>query len=132
MNIVLNLLQWTFANTSVTIISGAVAERIRFEAWLIVSAWTVCFVYPLPAHWVFFKQGWLSDDLHVQDFAGSGVVHLVGGAAALAGALIIGPREGRFVDGRPIEIPGHSIALMVLGVLTLWFCWFLRNLVYFD
>lgn len=119
--------QWTFANTSVTIISGAVAERIRFEAWLIVSAWTVCFVYPLPAHWVFFKQGWLSDDLHVQDFAGSGVVHLVGGAAALAGALIIGPREGRFVDGRPIEIPGHSIALMVLGVLTLWFCWFAFN-----
>jgi Amt family ammonium transporter len=113
-----------FAATAATIVSGAMAERTKFSAYLLYTPFITGFIYPIVTHWVWSGQGWLGK-LGYLDFAGSGVVHLVGGAAALAGVLVIGPRIGKYdQDGKPRPIPGHSLTLGALGVFILWFGWY--------
>jgi len=115
--------QLVFAGTAATIVSGAVAERIKFGAFYIFSFFMVGLIYPVVGHWI-WGGGWLAK-LGMFDFAGSTVVHSVGGWAALTGAMVLGPRIGKYSkDGRVIPIPGHSIALATIGVFVLWFGWF--------
>jgi len=115
--------QLVFAATAATIVSGAVAERVRFGAFYIFSFLMVGLIYPVVGHWI-WGGGWLAS-LGMFDFAGSTVVHSVGGWAALAGAILLGPRLGKYTkDGKMHPIPGHSIALGTLGVFVLWFGWF--------
>ena len=119
--------QLVFAGTAATIVSGAVAERLKFPAYLIYSAVVSLIIYPFYGHWV-WGGGWLAKlpfgAGHV-DFAGSGVVHTIGGFVGLAGAIVLGPRFGKFgKDGKPKAIPGHSITLAALGTFILWFGWF--------
>jgi Amt family ammonium transporter len=117
------LFQVAFAAAAATIISGAVMGRIHFKAYLICSAVITCLIYPISGFWK-WGGGWL-DQLGFYDFAGSVVVHSVGGFAALAGAIVLGPRIGRFnKDGSVNEIPGHSLAQSTLGVLVLWIGWY--------
>jgi Amt family ammonium transporter len=117
------LFQGMFAATAATIVSGAVAERMRFGAYAWVAALMTAVIYPVVGAWK-WGGGWL-DALGFVDFAGSTVVHLTGGVAALVGALALGPRLGKFAaDGTPRAIPGHSMPLTVLGVLLLFFGWF--------
>ncbi len=116
--------QVVFAATAATIVSGAVAERVKFSAYLLYTPLITGFIYPVVTHWGWSGQGWLTDVGYV-DFAGSGLVHLVGGAAALAGVVVIGPRLGKYDEnGRPRSIPGHSLTLGALGVFILWFGWY--------
>lgn len=125
-NYLLFFWQMVFAATSVTIVSGAVAERLKFKAYLCYAAALCLFIYPIYGHWV-WGGGWLSSlpfGIGFADFAGSGVVHAVGGIVGLAGAIVLGPRFGKYKDGKPRVIPGHSIALAALGVFILWFGWF--------
>jgi Amt family ammonium transporter len=115
--------QLVFAGTAATIVSGAVAERIRFGAFYLFSFAMVGLIYPVVGHWI-WGGGWLAK-LGMFDFAGSTVVHSVGGWAALMGAVMLGPRLGKYgKDGRVQPIPGHSIALGTIGVFVLWFGWF--------
>ncbi len=115
--------QTTFAGTTATIVSGAMAERTRFSSYLLFSTLITVLIYPVVGHWV-WGGGWLAN-LGFVDFAGSTVVHSVGAWAALAGLLVIGPRTGRYDrEGRPRKITGHSIVLAALGVFILWFGWF--------
>lgn len=115
--------QVVFAATAATIISGAVAGRVKFTSYLIYTPFITGLIYPVVTHWV-WGGGWLSE-IGFFDFAGSGVVHMLGGVAALAGVLIVGPRIGRFdEDGTPRSIPGHSVTLGALGVFILWFGWY--------
>lgn len=115
--------QTMFCATSATIVSGAMAERTQFRSYLIYSVVISLFIYPIAGKWA-WGGGWLAD-LNFHDFAGSTVVHSVGGWLALAGALILGPRLGKYgPDGKPRAIPGHSIALAATGVLVLWIGWF--------
>ena len=117
------LFQAVFAGTTATIVSGAVAGRMRFVSYLCYSFLITAVVYPIIGHWV-WGGGWLSE-MNFHDFAGSTVVHGVGGIAALAGAWILGPRIGRFnSDGSPNVIGGHSMPLATLGVFILWFGWY--------
>ena len=113
--------QLVFAGTATTIISGAVAERIKFVGYLLVVLWVSFFVYPIFGHWVWHENGWLKQIGYI-DFAGSSVVHGVGGWVALAVVLIIGPRRGRFSNAMGIE--GFSMPLAILGLLLIWFGWF--------
>lgn len=125
--------QLVFCATAATIVSGAMAERTKFSSYIIYSIVISALVYPIYGHWV-WGGGWLNaSDFMVAlgggygalDFAGSGVVHAVGGFMALAGAFLLGPRIGKYKkDGTPIAIPGHSITLAMLGVFILWFGWF--------
>ena len=116
--------QVVFAATAATIISGAVAGRVKFSSYLMYTPFITGFIYPIVTHWVWNSDGWLAQ-LGFYDFAGSGVVHMLGGVAALAGVLVVGPRIGRFDrDGNPKAIPGHSITLGALGVFILWFGWY--------
>ncbi|MBI3002120.1 MAG: ammonium transporter, partial [candidate division NC10 bacterium] len=115
--------QLVFAGTAATIVSGAVAERIKFSAFYLFSFLMVGVIYPIAGHWI-WGGGWLAK-LGMWDFAGSTVVHSVGGWAALAGALLLGARIGKYgKDGRVSPIPGHSITSATLGVFILWFGWF--------
>ncbi|WP_430973443.1 ammonium transporter [Sunxiuqinia rutila] len=115
--------QTVFAATAATIVSGAVAERTEFKAYLIFSVVITIFVYPISGHWT-WGGGWLSQ-LGFHDFAGSSIVHSVGAWLGLAGAAIIGPRIGKYgKDGKAKAIPGHNLALGALGVFILWFGWF--------
>jgi Amt family ammonium transporter len=115
--------QLVFAGTAATIVSGAVAERIKFGAFYLFSFAMVGLIYPVVGHWI-WGGGWLAK-LGMFDFAGSTVVHSVGGWAALMGAIMLGPRLGKYgKDGRMTAIPGHSIALGTIGVFVLWFGWF--------
>ncbi|MDD5409095.1 MAG: ammonium transporter [Candidatus Omnitrophica bacterium] len=119
--------QLVFAGTAATIVSGAVAERLKFKAYFLYSLAVSAIIYPIYGHWV-WGGGWLAKlpfgAGHV-DFAGSGVVHTIGGFVGLAGALVLGPRFGKFgKDGKPRAIPGHSITLAALGTFILWFGWF--------
>ena len=117
------LFQAVFAGTAATIVSGAVAERMRFVAYLTYSFLITAFVYPVVGHWV-WGGGWLAG-LNFYDFAGSTVVHAVGGVTALVGAWMLGPRIGRFnPDGSANFIGGHSMPLVTLGVFILFFGWF--------
>ncbi len=116
--------QVVFAATAATIISGAIAGRVKFSSYLMYTPFITGFIYPIVTHWVWNSDGWLAQ-LGFYDFAGSGVVHMLGGVAALAGVLVVGPRIGRFdKDGKPKAIPGHSITLGALGVFILWFGWY--------
>lgn len=126
------LFQLVFAGTAATIVSGAMAERTQFVSYLVYSAVISAFIYPIAGHWV-WGGGWLStlgtlgftNGASFRDFAGSTIVHSVGGWLALIGALTLGPRIGRFTkDGAPRVIPGHSISLATLGVFILWLGWF--------
>ncbi len=116
------LFQVAFAATAATIVSGAVAERIHFGAFIVFSFLLVAISYPITGHWL-WDGGWL-DELGFHDFAGSTIVHSVGGWAALVGAAILGPREGKYRDGRVNAIPGHNMSLATLGCLILWIGWF--------
>lgn len=118
--------QWAFAATTATIVSGAMAERTSFYAYLTYAFLLTSIAYPIVVHWV-WGGGWLSKlfGVGVIDFAGCIVVHMVGGFAGLAGAFVIGPRIGRFdMDGDVVPIPGHSATLCTLGVFILWFGWY--------
>ncbi len=115
--------QLVFAATAATIVSGAMSERTRFSAYFVYSIGITAIIYPIFGHWT-WGGGWLSE-LGFSDFAGSTIVHSVGGWAALVGAMMLGPRKGRFdKDGKPVPIPGHSIVLGTLGVFILWLGWF--------
>lgn len=115
--------QLVFAATAATIVSGAVAERIKFGAFYIFTFIMVALIYPIVGHWI-WGGGWLAK-LGMFDFAGSTVVHSVGGWAALTGAMLLGPRIGKYNrEGKPLPIPGHSIAMATIGVFVLWFGWF--------
>ncbi|MBX0327170.1 ammonium transporter [Oscillochloris sp. ZM17-4] len=126
------LFQVVFAGTAATIVSGAMAERTKFTSYLIYSAVISIFIYPVVVHWVWSGAGWLNHysgstegNWGFTDFAGSTVVHSVGGWAALMGALILGPRLGKYApDGTVKTIPGHNMALAALGVFILWLGWF--------
>jgi Amt family ammonium transporter len=115
--------QLVFAGTAATIVSGAVAERVKFLTFIAFSAVLVAIVYPIGGHWA-WGGGWLAS-MGFVDFAGSTVVHSVGGWAALAGVLVLGPRIGKYAaDGSVKPIPGHNMALATLGTLVLWLGWF--------
>jgi Amt family ammonium transporter len=116
--------QVVFAATAATIVSGSVAERTKFSSYLLFQPFICGVIYPIVTHWVWSGQGWLTD-LGFIDFAGSGVVHMVGGFAALAGIQVVGPRIGKFDDnGKPNSIPGSSMVAGALGVFILWFGWY--------
>jgi Amt family ammonium transporter len=117
------MFQAVFAGTAATIVAGAVAERMRFVAYLGYAFLISAFIYPVVGHWV-WGGGWLAN-LDFYDFAGSTVVHGVGGVSALVGAWLLGPRFGRFgPDGSPHVIAGHNMPLVGMGVFILWFGWF--------
>ena len=116
--------QVVFAATAATIVSGAVAERTKFSAYLMFQPFICGLIYPVVTHWVWSGQGWLGD-LGFIDFAGSGVVHMVGGFAALAAVTVVGPRIGKYDDqGSPLPLPGSSMVAGALGVFILWFGWY--------
>ncbi|MFM7384326.1 MAG: ammonium transporter [Microcystaceae cyanobacterium] len=117
------LFQVAFAGTAATIVSGAVAERIKFVDFLVFSILLVAVSYPITGHWIWAAEGWLYK-LGFKDFAGSTVVHSVGGWAALVGAYVLGPRIGKYSNGRPGAIPGHNLSIATLGCLILWIGWF--------
>ena len=115
--------QTVFCATSATIVSGAVAGRTDFRAYCIYSACISLFIYPIAGHWV-WGGGWLAE-MGFLDFAGSAIVHMLGGTMSFVGAAILGPRIGKYrKDGKPNAIPGHNILIGALGVLILWVGWF--------
>ncbi len=115
--------QLVFCGTAATIVSGAVAERIKYKSFIVFTFIMAIFIYPVIGHWI-WGGGWLSK-LGMFDFAGSTVVHSVGGWAALTGILVLGPRFGKYgKDGKINPIPGHNISLATLGVFVLWLGWF--------
>ena len=117
------LFQLVFAATAATIVSGAMAERTQFKSYLIYSIFITGFIYPVVGHWI-WGGGWLAD-VGVSDFAGSTVVHSTGGWLALTGAIVLGPRLGKYDgDGNPRPIAGHNLPLAALGVFILWLGWF--------
>ncbi|KAL3691785.1 hypothetical protein R1sor_005436 [Riccia sorocarpa] len=128
------LFQWAFAIATAGITSGSIAERTQFVAYLVYSSFLTGFVYPIVAHWMWSVDGWAGAaatsnrlfGVGAIDFAGSGVVHMVGGIAGLWGALIEGPRLGRFPKNgtSSMDMRGHSASLVVLGSFLLWFGWY--------
>ena len=117
------LFQTVFCATAATIVSGSMAERTNFKAYVLYSAMISLIVYPVSGHWI-WGGGWLSQ-LGFHDFAGSTAVHFVGGVTACLGAALLGPRIGKYgKDGKPRAILGHNMTAMALGVFILWFCWF--------
>ena len=117
------LFQAAFCGAAATIVAGGMAERMRFNAYLVYSFIISAFIYPIVGHWI-WGGGWLSN-MGFADFAGSTVVHTVGGCAALIGTSILKPREGKYaIDGKPNVLAGHNIPLASLGVFILWFGWF--------
>lgn len=117
------LFQLVFAATAATIVSGAMAERTQFKSYLIYSVFITGIIYPVVGHWI-WGGGWLAD-LGMSDFAGSTVVHSTGGWLALTGAIVLGPRLGKYDgDGKPRPIAGHNLPLAALGVFILWLGWF--------
>jgi len=116
------IFQGMFAATCATIVSGAVAGRVKLSSFLIFATIFVALVYPILGSW-HWGGGWVSK-AGFHDFAGSTLVHAVGGWAALAGIIVIGPRIGKYVDGKTVGIPGHSMPLGAIGVLLLWFGWY--------
>jgi len=119
------IFQTVFAATAATIVSGSMAERTKFNAYLIYSGVISLVIYPVSGHWA-WGGGWLSQmSTPFHDFAGSSVVHMVGGMAAMVGAITLGPRLGKYdKNGKAKAIPGHSITLATLGVFILWIGWF--------
>ena len=116
--------QLVFCATAATIVSGAMAERTKFSSYCVYSAVISAIVYPIEAGWVWNGQGWLAH-LGFIDFAGSAVIHMVGGISAFIGALLLGPRIGKYgKDGKSRAILGHNIPMAALGTFILWFCWY--------
>jgi len=126
------IFQFAFAATAATIVSGAMAERTKFSAYLAYSAFITLLIYPIVVHWAWDVNGWMSafnEDKFMAngyiDCAGSGVVHTVGGTAGLMGAILVGPRIGKFrKDGSVGVLPGHNIGIACLGMFILWFGWY--------
>ena len=117
------IFQTVFCATAATIVSGAMAERTKFSMYVVFSILISAFIYPIEGHWS-WGGGWLSE-MGFHDFAGSTVVHLAGGVMALAGAIVLGPRVGKYSkDGTSRAIPGHNLVLCALGVFCLWVGWF--------
>jgi len=116
------IFQAMFAATAATIVSGAVAERVKFGTFLVYTILLVTFVYPMTGSWK-WGGGWL-DAKGFYDFAGSTLVHGFGGFAALAAVMVLGPRRGKYVDGKIRPILGHSMPLAMIGVLLLWLGWY--------
>ncbi len=115
--------QLVFCGTAATIVSGAVAERIKYVSFILFSFVLTLFIYPIVGHWV-WGGGWLSN-MGFMDFAGDTVVHSLGGWGALSGAMILGPRIGKYgKDGKAKAIPGHNMSLAVIGLFVLWLGWF--------
>lgn len=115
--------QLVFAGTAATIVSGAVAERIKFKAFILFTLFLVGIIYPIGGHLI-WGGGWLASKGFL-DFAGSTVVHSIGGWAALAGIIVLGPRMGKYGPGGKVNaIPGHSMTSAAIGVFVLWFGWF--------
>ena len=128
--ITLWIFQMVFAATAATIVAGAMAERTKIQTYLAYSFILGALIYPIYGHWM-WGGGWLatlglgSNDIGAVDFAGSGVVHAVGGLVALAGAWVVGPRIGKFnADGSSNVIPGHSVPYVIIGTFILFFGWF--------
>ena len=117
------LFQAAFAGTAATIVSGAVAERIRFVSYAVFSLLLTAIAYPLVGHWIVSPNGWLNAQ-GFYDFAGSTLVHSVGGWAALVGAVVLGARVGKYQDGKINPMPGHNMSMATLGCFILWFGWF--------
>ena len=117
------LFQVAFAGTAATIVSGLVAERIKFNEFVVFSLILVGFIYPIAGSWKWNANGWLNQ-LGFIDFAGSTLVHSVGAWSGLVGAMILGPRIGKYVDGKAQAIPGHNLAIATLGCLILWLGWY--------
>lgn len=128
---------YAFSATASTIVSGAVSERTQFRSYVLYTLALTAFVYPIVAHWVWSPSGWLSSGSlrcnikplfsstnGLLDFAGSGVVHMVGGGAALIGAKVVGPRIGRFAGGHVVHFEHSNMTQVVLGTLILWFGWY--------
>ena len=117
------LFEVMFAGVSLAIVWGAMAERAKLWVYFVFGALFVL-LYSLVSHWIWSPDGWLFSK-GMQDFAGSTVVHYQGALAGLAGALLLGPRLGKFdADGKPNAIPGHNMAYVTLGVVILWFGWY--------
>ena len=110
-----------FAATAATIVSGAIAERCQFNAYFAYSIMITGWVYPPVSHWAWDGSGWLAQTGLYRDFAGSGVVHLLGGSCAIVGCFFVGPRTNRFKDGDVNNMPGHSVPLAGLGGFILIF-----------
>ncbi len=118
------IFQAAFAIAMATIVSGAVAERMKFAPYIVFSFMATVVIYPMAGHWVWSSDGWLNK-LGMLDFAGSAVVHSLGGWASLAAVLALGPRTGKFnKDGSMNIMPGHNLPLAALGAFILWFGWF--------
>ncbi|MCC6543128.1 MAG: ammonium transporter [Nitrospirae bacterium] len=119
------MFQLVFAATAATIVSGAVAERIKYFSFFVFSAFMAILIYPVAGHWI-WGGGWLATmETPFLDFAGSTVVHSIGGWAALIGAIFLGPRIGKYSkDGKVNAIPGHDMGMATLGMFVLWFGWF--------
>jgi ammonium transporter, Amt family len=129
--------EWAFAATAATIVSGSMAERCKLEAYFLYTMFTSMFVYPVIVHWC-WGEGWLSpfgtdpsqflfrgnESNNYIDFAGSGVVHMVGGFSGFMGAYMLGPRHNRFQNGRSVPIHGHNMVYTVLGTVLLWVGWY--------
>ncbi|MFR9524027.1 MAG: ammonium transporter [Rikenellaceae bacterium] len=116
------IFQTMFCATAATIVSGAIAERTKFSSYLIYSVIIFAIIYPISGHWS-WGGGWLAE-LGFNDFAGSAIVHSLGGWLALMGAWVVGPRIGKYRNGKPVAIPGHNLTMAALGVFLLWFGWF--------
>jgi Amt family ammonium transporter len=128
--------QWAFAGAAATIVAGSVCERTKIEAYFIYSIVLTIFIYPVVVHWGWgsgFLSAWgavdgplfdKKDDNGMIDFAGSGVVHMVGGVSGLMGAIVVGPRKGRFVNGEVVELYEGNKILQSLGTFILWFGWY--------
>ena len=116
--------QVVFAATAATIVSGAMAERTKLIGYIAYSIMITLVIYPITGHWIWGPNGWFGS-MNMRDFAGSTVVHSVGGWAALAGAICVGPRLGKYAaDGTPRPIPGHNLVYVALGTFILWFGWY--------
>jgi ammonium transporter, Amt family len=115
--------QLVFAGTAATIVSGAVAERIKYHSFILFSFVMAIAIYPITGHWI-WGYGYLAVSWNFWDFAGSTVVHSVGGWAALTGAIILGPRIGKYTNGKVNAIPGHNMTAAFIGCLILWLGWF--------
>ncbi len=116
------LFQAAFAGTAATIVSGLVAERVKFGEFVVFSLILTAFIYPVAGSWQ-WNGGWLSEAGFI-DFAGSSIVHSVGAWAGLVGAVLLGPRIGKFVNGKVQAMPGHNMAIATLGALILWIGWY--------
>ena len=116
------LFQAAFAGTAATIVSGLVAERVKFGEFVVFSLVLTAFIYPIAGSWQ-WNGGWLSEAGFI-DFAGSSIVHSVGAWAGLVGAFLLGPRIGKYVNGKVQAMPGHNMAIATLGALILWIGWY--------